>query len=163
GFFAISIVRDSRSAAVRRQGAGTVVLHVFEHPVSELGRLFNGGETSMAPAFALETEIVPSRLGYRYGGATLGDIATRPIPHVRWKGKPLAPEAALTSKVWPAEFKAGFVHPVYSVLGTFYFDFGLFGVFAGMLLLGLGYRLVDARLLRTHDEGLIVILALLLP
>jgi hypothetical protein len=163
GFLAISIVRDSRYASLQHQGVGTVVLHVFEHPGGEVGRLLNGGETSMAPALALETEIVPSRLGYRYGGATVGDLVTRPIPHLLWKGKPLAPEAALTSKVWPAEFKSGLAHPVYSVLGTFYFDFGLFGVFAGMLLIGVGYRFVDARLLGTHDEGLLVILAAMIP
>jgi len=162
-FLAISIVRDSRYAGLQHQGVGSVVLHVFEHPGGELGRLLNGGETSMAPALALETEIVPSRLGYRYGGATLGDLVTRPIPHILWKGKPLAPEAALTSEVWPAEYKSGLAHPVYSVMGTFYFDVGLLGVFAGMLLVGLGYRFVDARLLRTHDEGLIVILAAALP
>jgi hypothetical protein len=48
-------------------------------------------------------------------------------------------------------------------MGTFYFDFGLFGVFAGMLLVGVVYRFVDTRLLRTRDEGLIVILASVLP
>ena len=163
GFFALSIVRESRDASVRQQGVGKAVLSTFEHPAGDLGSLLNGGETSMAPAFALETEIVPSRLGYRYGGATFGDIVTRPIPHILWKGKPLAPEAALTSRVWSVDFKSGLVHPVYSVMGTFYFDLGLVGVFVGMLFLGLGYRFVDARLLRTRDEGLILILAMVVP
>jgi SGNH domain-containing protein/O-antigen polysaccharide polymerase Wzy-like protein len=162
-FFAISILRDTRYSGVRQQGVGRVILQAFEHPGGELGHMINGGEMSMAPAFSLETEIVPSQLGYRYGGATLGDIATRPIPHILWKGKPPAPEAALTGKVWPTEFASGLVHPVYSVMGTFYFDFGLFGVVAGMLLLGIGYRFVEARLLRSRDEGLLVISAALVP
>jgi hypothetical protein len=163
GFFALSIVRDSRWAIVRQLGVGQIVLHVFEHPEVDLKYTLNGGETSMAPALALETEVVPSRLGYRYGGATLGDIVTRPIPHILWKGKPLAPEAALTSEVWPKKFKDGSVAPVYSVMGTLYFDFGLLGVLAGMLFVGVGYGFVDTRLLRTHDEGLRVILAALVP
>jgi hypothetical protein len=162
-FFALSIVRDARDAKVRQKGMGAVVLGVFEHPGHQLGLLFNHGDTSMASAFALETEIVPARLGYRYGGATFGDLFTRPIPHLLWKGKPLAPEAALTKQLWPAAFERGWAHPVYSVMGTFYFDFGVFGVVAGMLLVGACFRWVDAHLLRSLDEGLILILAGLLP
>jgi hypothetical protein len=156
-------MRDVRNANVRQGGTGKAVVGVFEHPAHELGLLLNRGDTSMASALALETTIVPSKLGYRYGGATIGDLFIRPIPHLLWKGKPLAPEAALTKHLWPAAYASGLGHPVYSVMGTFYFDLGLFGVIVGMLFVGVGFGLVDARLLRTGDEGLILTLAAILP
>jgi hypothetical protein len=163
GFFAVSVLRDTRTASIRQQGLAHGVLSAFESPGEQVKLLFQGGDTSMAPAFALETQVVPAGLGYRYGGATVGDLVIRPIPHILWKGKPLAPEAALTKRLWGAAYAAGVAHPVYSVMGTFYFDFGLLGVVAGMLFVGVAFGLVDARLLRTRDEGLIVVLAAILP
>ena len=117
----------------------------------------------MASVFALETKIVPSKLDYRFGGATVGDLVTRPIPHQLWKHKPLAPEAALTKQLWPKAFKGGTAHPVYTVMGTFYFDFGLAGCFAGMLVVGFLYGLVRFRLLESRDTGLMLITAAVTP
>ena len=156
-FLAVSVI-----AAERHVGGGSIT-PVIEHPVHQLDVLLTGGDTSMASAFALETEIVPSRLDYRYGGATVGDLVIRPIPHQLWKNKPLAPEAALSQELWPGAYRAGLAHPVYSVMGTFYFDYGLAGVVVGMLLVGLGYGLVRSRLLRARDPGLLLVTAAVIP
>jgi len=163
-FVAASAILATRNTGQRQQhGLAGSVAAVFEHPVRQLGVLLKGGDTSMASVFALETEIVPSRLDYRYGGATFGDLVIRPVPHQLWKHKPLAPEAALTQKLWPESYKDGTAHPVYSVMGTFYFDYGLPGVFVGMLLVGLGYGLVRSRLLEARDTALLLVAAALIP
>lgn len=163
-FFVLSVMLASRDSGLRHhQGIGGAITSVIEHPGHQLGKLLNRGDTSMASVFALETEIVPSKLGYRWGGATIGDIVTRPIPHQLWKHKPLAPEAALTNELWPKAFKTGLAHPVYSVMGTFYFDIGLTGVVIGMLLVGLLYGFVRRRLLGVKDTGLVVIAAAVIP
>ncbi len=161
-FLVVSVIAAERHVGHQSLVRGTV-LPVIEHPLHQVGVLLTGGDTSMASAFALETEIVPSRLHYRYGGATLGDLVIRPIPHQLWKNKPLAPEAALSQEIWPGAYRAGLAHPVYSVMGTFYFDLGLPGVVVGMLLIGLGYGLVRSRLLGSRDTGLILVTAAVIP
>ena len=76
--------------------------------------------------------------GYRFGGATVGDLITRPIPRELWSGKPRPVHEQVVARVWP-QFYPG-LNPAFSPLLSFYWDLGIAGVAIGMALFGFGAR-----------------------
>src|SRR5205823_14523888 len=83
---------------------------------------------------------IPSKLHYTYGGTIFGDLVTRPIPRALWDEKPVLPRRRLVTSLWPVESLRGGINPEFSILLYFFWDFGIPGVIAGMLLFGLGAR-----------------------
>jgi hypothetical protein len=110
--------------------------HVFLYPLTR------GEDAEMAAALSAALTVVPDELGYRWGGATLGDLVTRPVPRELWAGKPLPAREQIVERVWPQFFPG--LNPAFSPLLTFYWDFGLAGVALGMSLFGVGARTLYA-------------------
>jgi hypothetical protein len=109
---------------------------LVDTPSRVLTPLVKGPDAEMAPALAGALLAVPDRLHHRYGGATIGDLVVRPIPHQLWAGKPDTPGHDVTARVWPVARTTGDFDPAFTPLLYFYWDFGLPGVFVSMALLG---------------------------
>jgi hypothetical protein len=107
---------------------------VFREPLT------SGPDTKMAPVLAAALTQIPKKLHYTYGRTIFGDLVSRPIPRVPWSDKPKIPRDKLIATLWPIESKKGGINPEFSVLLYFFWDFGIPGVVAGMLLFGLGAR-----------------------
>ena len=125
--------------AEHRLGAGSCALAAVRGPDAE-----------MAPALAGALTAIPDPLGYRFGGATVGDLVLRPVPREVWAGKPLPPVTVVTKEVWPVAVETGGFNPAFTPVMSFYWDFGIFGVFVGMGLLGVLARALWEYFLRFH-------------
>jgi hypothetical protein len=131
-----------------RQGVTKALRGLVTTPSRALTPLVKGPDAEMAPALAGALLVVPDQLHHRYGGATIGDLVLRPIPHQLWAGKPDTPGHEVTAKVWPVARTTGDFDPAFTPLLYFYWDFGLPGVFVGMALLGIAARALYEYLLR---------------
>ncbi len=106
----------------------------------------------MAPALAGALTAIPDPLGYRFGGATFGDRRTAPVPRELWADKPLPHVTEVTKEVWPVAVETGGFNPAFTPVLSFYWDFGVFGVFAGMALLGVLARSLWEYFLRFRSS-----------
>jgi len=128
---------------------------VAADPAAVFDPIVRGADAEMAPAFSAALTVVPSRLGYQYGGAVFGDLVVRPVPRELWGGKPLTPAREVRIALWPEPVLQHGFDPAFSTLLVFYRDFGIFGVIAGMAAFGLLARALYAYLLR-NDAALAV-------
>lgn len=110
--------------------------------------LVSGPDSDMAPALAAALAVIPEQLHYTYGRTIFGDLLIRPIPRALWKGKPVPPRDKLLTRLWAVESRSDTPQSAFSTLLYFYWDFSVAGVAAGMLLLGIGARLLFAYFLR---------------
>jgi hypothetical protein len=136
--YAMLIVREPES----RSDVAGEVNRLLRKPHALLYPLTRGEDAEMAAALSAALTVVPDELGYRFGGATLGDLVTRPVPRELWAGKPLPAREQVVERVWP-QFYPG-LNPAFSPLLSFYWDLGLVGVVLGMAVFGLGARLLYA-------------------
>jgi hypothetical protein len=91
---------------------------------------------SLARPSGIALTAIPDPLGYRFGGATVGDLVLRPVPREVWVDKPLPPITEVTKQVWPVAVETGGFNPAFTPVMSFYWDFGVLGVFVGMGLFG---------------------------
>jgi len=145
--YTLTVIR----APDQRAHLGATMLHLATRPDTAFHFLVHGEDAEMASVFAAELRVIPSKLHYRYGGATLVDLVTRPIPRQLWSGKPRPVEDQLVGAVWPRLLKAGF-NPAFSLILFFYWDFGIAGVAIGMCLFGLACRVLYEWFLRHRDS-----------
>jgi hypothetical protein len=151
GLIVLAVVGSYALAVLREPGVREhfvpMMRHVLERPDTPVQFLLEGEDAEMAAVLAGALNVVPSRLHYRYGRATFGDLALRPIPREVWADKPKTSERQVVEATWPGFAKFGF-HPAFSPLLVFYWDFGIAGVFAGMALLGIFCRTLYEWFLR---------------
>ena len=143
------VVLEVRDPETRRD-VPTVVRSIVAAPGRALSPLYRGPDAEMAPALAGALTAIPDPLGYRFGGATVGDLVLRPVPREVWAGKPLPPVTVVTKEVWPVAVETGGFNPAFTPVMSFYWDFGIFGVFVGMGLLGVLARVLWEYFLRFH-------------
>ena len=135
-----------------RTGVVGVLDGLVSAPAEVLRPVYEGADAEMAPALAGALSVVPSDLGYRYGGATVGDLVVRPIPRQLWPGKPQPHVLVVTERVWPEARASGSFQPTFSPLMSFYWDLGLVGVFIGMTVYGVLARIAYAYYRRAEDS-----------
>lgn len=144
GSYALLLFRD---AETRNRASSAVV----STPSRVFSPLVKGPDAEMAPALAGALLAIPSELPHRYGAATFGDFAARPIPRQFWSAKPRPHTIVVTETVWPVARETGNFQPAFTPLMSFYWDFGLVGAFIGLALYGLGARLAYEYFMR--DRG----------
>jgi hypothetical protein len=152
GFFASVFLSDLRGRASRDE----TVIQSLERSTSRTrlaNSLTNGPDAEMAPALAAALSVIPDRLAYAHGGVTIGDLVVRPIPRSLWHDKPLTPKLKLTHTIWPVEYSRHMIHPEYSTLVYFFWDFGVFGVIIGLAALGLLARYVYEYLVLNQERA----------
>jgi hypothetical protein len=134
-----AFLSDLRGRGARGESvAQTIVRSTRPHRIVE--PLTSGPDTEMAPVLAAALTQIPKKLHYTYGRTIFGDLVSRPIPRALWSDKPEIPRDKLIATLWPIESKKGGINPEFSVLLYFFWDFGIPGVVAGVLLFGLGAR-----------------------
>jgi hypothetical protein len=134
-----AFLSDLRGRGTRGESvAQTIVRSTRPHRIVE--PLTSGPDTEMAPVLAAALTQIPKKLHYTYGRTIFGDLVSRPIPRALWSDKPEIPRDKLIATLWPIESKKGGINPEFSVLLYFFWDFGIPGVVAGVLLFGLGAR-----------------------
>jgi hypothetical protein len=136
--FVVAYVLDVVRTPWERDQVGPVLREVLVRPDKPVRATVDGEDADMAPAFAAALTAVPSQLEYRYGGAVLGDLATRPIPRALWAGKPRSGVEQVVETIWPP--LVTYFNPALSSVFYFYWDFSVFGVLAGMAIFGLACR-----------------------
>jgi hypothetical protein len=106
------------------------------HPAEAWKQLILGPDTEMFSGLAVEMQVVPTQLGFR-PGYTAYELATHLIPRSLWSDKPFASDGLIDNYLYGhLGVRASDGSAAYSVLGTFYFDSGFFGVGLGMALIG---------------------------
>jgi hypothetical protein len=136
--YVMVVVRDPE----RRSDPTGEIQRILDRPDALLYPLTRGEDAEMSAALSAALTVVPDELGYRWGGATLGDLVTRPVPRELWAGKPLPAREQIVEHVWPQFFPG--LNPAFSPLLSFYWDLGLAGVALGMGLFGIGARALYA-------------------
>jgi hypothetical protein len=137
-----------------RSSVFTALEALAEAPQRLFRPLTQEPDAEMAPALAGALIVVPDEFGYRFGGATFGDLILRPIPRELWSGKPEIPGRKVTAEVWPVARETGSFDPAFTPLLSFYWDFGIPGAFVGMALIGvLARALYEYLLLRPRSFG----------
>lgn len=142
--FFIGHVRDPTDGLTAR----SAVEELQDRPQAVLDPVLRGADAEMVLALSAALTVVPDELPHRYGGATVGNLVTRPIPRELWPGKPLSPGEKVVSTVWPQYFPD--LNPAFSPLLVLYWDFGLVGVVVGMLVFGALARLLYDWFRRYH-------------
>jgi hypothetical protein len=148
--YTLLIFRDSDT----RGSVSETLRGIASTPSRIVNPLLEGPDAEMAPALAGALLAVPDQLHHRYGRVIFGDLLVRPIPRKLWAGKPEPPTQEVTTKVWPIARETGSFDPAYTPLLFLYWDFGLPGVFVGMVLLGVLARSLLAYL-RAYRQNLL--------
>jgi hypothetical protein len=159
---ASTVLLSVRNAEVR-ESAGLVAATVdtVTDPGRALDPLTAGDDAAMAPLLAAALHVVPERVPHTHGGATVGDLLTRPIPRQIWPAKPLPPRGRITALLWPGNRS---LNPEFSVLLYPYLDFGLAGVILALGIFGIGARLIyDYFRLHRDSLGGSLLFAVTLP
>jgi hypothetical protein len=134
-----SFMSDLRGRATRNESLSQTVVRAI-HPARVASPFLAGPDSEMAPVLAAALTAIPQKLSYTYGRTIFGDLISRPIPRTLWSSKPLPPREKLVSTLWPRERERGGINPEFSVLLYLFWDFGVFGIAAGMLLFGIAAR-----------------------
>ena len=145
---AVLEVRDPET----RRDVPTILRAIVTTPKSAFSPLYRGPDAEMAPALAGAMTAIPDPLGYRFGGATFGDVVLRPVPRELWDDKPRPHITVVTEEVWPVAVETGGFNPAFTPVLAFYWDFWVFGVVAGMGLLGVLARSVWEYFLRFESS-----------
>jgi oligosaccharide repeat unit polymerase len=99
----------------------------------------------------IAVDYVPKALDFQLGN-TYSYLFLAPIPSSIWAEKPLAPSAVLTLPIWPDKwFLSGTSMPP-SLIGEFYINFNMIGVFFGSLIFGFIYNYCYIRYYRTTTD-----------
>jgi O-antigen/teichoic acid export membrane protein len=139
-FILLATIPFARAVGARQQHGGALPIFraAFSEPFSVVNDFFTGPDTEMPNALALELSAFDrGRLAHAHGMATFGDLAIAPVPHVLFP-KPVTQRnrMLIATTGAPCDAVAGGLCPDFSVVGTFYQDFGAVGVLLGMLLFG---------------------------
>jgi hypothetical protein len=140
--FVATVIRETRYVGAGRPGVASRVVDVALHPDELVTELTQNKDSAEADAFAVAATAVPSRIPWKYGGATFGDLLVRPVPRALWANKPLPPKEQVLATVVPREYKNGTANPEFTAVLSFYMDFGVPGVFLGMIVFGMIFRYV---------------------
>jgi hypothetical protein len=120
-----SFLSDLRSRGTRNESVSQTIVRAV-HP-ARIGSPFTSGpDSEMAPVLAAALRVIPEQLPHTYGSTIFGDLVARPVPRT----------------LWAAEARDGAINPEFSVLLYFYWDFGAPGIVIGLLLYGIGARLL---------------------
>jgi hypothetical protein len=122
------------------QTVETAVEELADRPHAIFDPVISSADAEMVLALSAALTVIPDELPHRWGGATAGNLATRPVPRELWPGKPRPPGQVVVATVWPHLYP-GF-DPAFTPLLVLYWDFGIAGVAAGMALFGLLCRLL---------------------
>ena len=107
--------------------------------------------------------VIPEKVPFQYGDATVGDFIVRGIPREIWAAKPVPPREQVTQALWPQGAAAKIANPEYSVLFHFFIDAGYIGVIFGMCLYGFLFRaLRDFAFRGAQDPVGLLVYALIL-
>jgi len=148
GSYLLLHVRDPTDDLTLR----TALEDVRDRPHAVLDPVLRSADAEMVLALSAALTVVPDELGYRWGGATIGNFVTRPVPRELWVGKPRPPGETVVANVWPNLYPG--LDPAFSPLLVLYWDFGLVGVALGMALFGLLARVFyEWFLLHRHKFG----------
>ena len=131
GSYLILHLRDPTDALTFR----TAVEQLERRPHAVLDPVLHGADAEMVLALSAALTVIPEDLSYRWGGATVGNLVTRPVPRELWPGKPLTPGEEVVATIWPHLYPG--LNPAFSPLLVLYWDLGLVGVAIGMALFGL--------------------------
>lgn len=109
-------------------------------------------------------QAIPEKLDYEYG-ATLMTWLVAPIPRTLWPEKPIIRSGQVIGQViYPGQFVKTGVPPGF--IGELYWNFGVFGVIAGMFYLGLGLKVLYrtfASYLTTSKNALLLYMTIMVP
>jgi hypothetical protein len=131
--------------------ARSAIEELSDQPQQVLDPVLHGADAEMVLALSAALTVVPEELHHRWGGATLGNLVTRPIPREVWSGKPRPPGETVVATVWPHLYPG--LDPAFSPLLVLYWDFGIPGVALGMALFGIAARTLYEWFLR-HRRAL---------
>jgi hypothetical protein len=138
-FIILATIPYARASGGRQAQGGVlpVFTRAFSAPLQPVGKFLTGTDTQMVSDLALEVESLRQSRDYYFGRATVGDLLLAPLPsHVI--RKPQTARDSLLVRIFgePCGTVNGALCPDFSAVGTFYQDFWIPGVIAGMLLLG---------------------------
>ena len=136
GSYLIVPARDPTDAQTVR----TAVDELRDRPQAVFDPVLRSADAEMVLALSAALTVVPDELPHRWGGATIGNFVTRPVPREAWSGKPRPPGQTIVVTLWPHLYP-GF-DPAFSPLLVLYWDYSLPGVAIGMALFGLLCRLL---------------------
>ncbi len=114
-------------------------------PDAATARLLTGASTEMLPALALQIATEGTAWNFT-PGYLVASVATHWVPGGLWAEKPLSSAELLYSRYFPDHYLLNKANAQFSVLGDFYFDLGVLGVFLGMFALGILARLMGGFL-----------------
>jgi hypothetical protein len=149
-----SFLSDLRGRATRDDTVAETFVRATK-PSRIASPFLAGPDSEMAPVLSAALGVIPERLSYTHGSSIFGDLISRPVPRALWSDKPRPPRDELIAALWPIESQRGTVNPEFSALLYFYWDFGVLGVAVGLLLYGVGARLLYEYFLR-HRSSLAV-------
>ena len=114
----------------------------------------------MLPALAVQMRYQQATGKYWLGSATVGDLALSPVPS-EFFPKPITARDDMLTRTFGTGCKtvAGGKCPDFSVVGTFYQDFGYAGALFGMFLLGLGSSAIWRAFRRSPSDPKAALLA----
>jgi hypothetical protein len=118
----------------------TAIEELADRPHAIFDPVVSSADAEMVLALSAALTVVPDELPHRWGGATVGNLATRPVPRELWSGKPRPPGETVVATIWPQHYPA--LNLAFSPLLPLYWDFGILGVAVGMALFGFGCRLL---------------------
>jgi hypothetical protein len=128
------------------------VINVVSRPAAWFDPLTRGADNSMSVMLAAALTVVPEELPYQMGRDTFGDLLFRPIPRSIWPEKPVTPNQRMVSKLWPEAYEANAANPEFSVVLSFYRDFGPIGVLLGLGVFGSLARTLYEYYLHNRDS-----------
>jgi hypothetical protein len=138
---ASNFLLNVRDASVRQErGPENVFVSVVTKPQRAFDPILKGQDAAEAPGFAAALTVVPEVVPHQYGGATVGDLVTRPIPRQLWPKKPTPPRERVIRTLFPRAYAVGAANPEFSGLLAFYLDGGIVGVAIGFALYGVIMR-----------------------
>jgi antigen flippase len=134
------------------------------HPTKALEKIVLGPTLEEFDGLAVETQFVPSSLGF-HPFTSLTSVLAQPIPRSLWSGKPRYPDGHIDAAAFGSSgVTAGVASVAFTIVGGFYYDSGLIGVFLGMALTGAVVRTLSEYLsVNRANELAQLTLAIILP
>jgi oligosaccharide repeat unit polymerase len=144
--FVITLPREYRDIANREQSLSAVVSQTVTSPRDAFGGFFEGLDTAMVGALALEIGDIPARADYQFGSTYFDDLM-RPIPRSLWSEKPRSGDEQVMQIVYPDYYRQG-VQIYSSMFGEPYFNFGYLGIVVFGFMFGIAWRSLYAWFMR---------------